>query len=255
MIDLHCHILPGVDDGAKTENDSLDMAKAAQAEGITHIVATPHHRNGVYDNTKEEIELQVKLLNQLLESHGIPVTILPGQENRLQGDILEKIEQGEILTMNNTGNYLFVEFPTSHVPRYTSQLFYDLQLAGVIPVIVHPERNNEIFNHPEALYQLINNGALSQVTAGSLIGKFGKKIQKLSFQLIDYSLAHFIASDAHNTSSRGFHLRAAYKAVEEKLGVQTRYLLEENAELLIDGQAVNRDQPEQIREKKFLGIF
>lgn len=255
MIDLHCHILPGLDDGAKTESDALKMAWMAAKEGITHIVATPHHRNGVYINTKEEILQQVNFLNQLLKSNNIPVTILPGQENRLQGDIIEKIKLGKILTMNQKGNYLFLEFPTRNIPRYTSQLFYDLQLHGIIPVIVHPERNNEIFNHPESLYHLISNGALSQITASSIIGLFGKKIQKLSYQLIEYNLTHFIASDAHNTSSRGFHLRAAYREIQEKLGIQARYLLEENAELLIDGQAVNIDQPKIIREKKFLGIF
>ena len=255
MIDLHCHILPGLDDGAKNEEDALAMVKTAAAEGITHIVATPHHRNGVYENTKDEIELQVKLFNQLLELSEIPVTVLPGQENRLQGDMLEKLETGDVLTMNNTGTYLFVEFPTSHVPRFTSQLFYDLQMAGIIPVVVHPERNTEIFNHPDVLFELIYNGALSQVTAASVIGKFGKKIQKLSYQLIEHNLTQFIASDAHNTTSRGFHLWAAYEDIESRFGASTRYLFEENAELLIEGKVIYREQPEPVKEKKFLGIF
>ena len=255
MIDLHCHILPGVDDGAKTEQDALDMARAAYSEGITHIVATPHHKNGVYENDKASIEMQVALLNELFEREGVPVTVLPGQENRLHGDLLEGLEKGDVLTMNDSGVYLFVEFPTNHVPRYAAQLFYDLQLAGVVPVIVHPERNNEIFDHPDVLYHLINNGALAQVTAASLTGRFGKKIRKLAFDLIEHGLAHFVASDAHNTTSRAFHLRDAYKEIQNAFGSGTRYLFEENAELLINGKTVNRDQPTRIREKKFLGLF
>jgi len=255
VIDLHCHILPGVDDGAKTEQDALEMARAACAEGITHIVATPHHRNGVYENTKNEIIDQVQLLNEWLDQEGLPVTILPGQENRIQGDLVEKLEAGEILTMNRTGKYVFVEFPTSHVPRYTARIFYDLQLSGIIPVIVHPERNHEIEKSPEVLYELINNGALSQVTAASVIGKFGKKIQKLTYNILDHHLAHFIASDAHNATSRAFHLREAYETVASDFGVDYRYLLEENADLLIHGQSVNAEQPMPIKERKFLGLF
>lgn len=255
MIDLHCHILPGVDDGVKTEQDAIEMARVAAAEGITHIVATPHHRAHGFDNPKEAVKTLVDILNQLFKEEQVTVTVLPGQEARVYGEMIEGLEAGELLTMNDTGRYLFVEFPTNSVPRYTERLFFDLQMKGVIPVIVHPERNQEIYDNPNALYHLVKDGALSQVTAASLTGGFGNRIKKLSFDLIEHNLAHFIASDAHNTTTRAFHLREAYGEIERQFGTDRQFYFLENAELLIDGQNVYCDEPQPIKEKKFLGLF
>lgn len=255
MIDIHCHILPGVDDGAQHDQAALEMGRAAEKEGITHIIATPHNRTQQFDNDRESIVANVALLNELFHQENVAVMILPGQENRIFGDMVEAIEGGELLTMNDKGQYLFVEFPSNHVPRYTEQLFYDLQNAGVIPVIVHPERNSEIVATPDILYKLIKNGALSQVTAASLIGGFGKKIKKFSQQLFDYNLAHFLASDAHNVMNRAFYLRESFEELENTFGSDMRFMIEENAELFMKGQMVNVAPPSHIKEKKFLGLF
>src|SRR5699024_111462 len=208
MIDIHSHILPNIDDGAQTEDESIALAKAAIKEGITKIVATPHHKNRNYDNYKNEVIYQVSVLNDLLSINQLPLTVLPGQEVRIYGEILEDYEAGEILPIDET-KYILIEFPSDSVPQYATRLFYDMQLQGLIPVIVHPERNRELLQHPETMYELILNGALSQVTAASLIGKFGKQIAQYSEELIDANLTHFIASDAHNTTTRPFHLREA----------------------------------------------
>ena len=255
MIDIHCHILPGIDDGAQHQQEALHMGREAVKEGITHIIATPHNRTTQFNNHGESIMANVKLLNQLFEEENINVKILPGQENRIFGDMIEAIEDGEVLTMNNTGQYLFVEFPSNQVPRYTSQLFYDLQNKGIVPVIVHPERNSELMENPDLLYRLIKNGALSQVTAMSLVGKFGKKIQKFSYQLFDNNLAHFIASDSHNTKNRKFHMKAADQELKHEFGTDLQYMIQENAELLMKGLVVNKDEPIKIKHKKFLGLF
>ena len=255
MIDIHCHVLPGVDDGAKDLNSSLDMARHAVEEGITTIIATPHYKNGNYENTKQQIVQHVTKLNETLTDENIPLTILPGQEPRIYGELLQDFETGQILTLNNMGKYIFVELPSGHVPRYTEQLLFDIELKGLTPIIVHPERNQEIIEHPNILYQLVKKGALTQITASSLTGHFGKKIKKFSLQIIDANLTHFVASDAHNLSGRTFRMREAYEVIEKEYGVNGVYLFTENAELLVDGKTVYKDVPERVKKKKFLGLF
>ncbi|KGX90987.1 tyrosine-protein phosphatase [Pontibacillus marinus] len=255
MIDIHCHILPGVDDGAQNAEDSLNMAKAAADEGIETIIATPHHQNGTYINTSKEIRDGVRYLNDLLQASEIPVTILPGQETRINGDMIEQLEQGQLLPLNETSGYIFVELPHDHVPRYTSQLLFDIQVSGYQAIIVHPERNRELMQNPDQLYKFVKDGALTQVTAASVCGKFGKKIQKFTSQLIESNLTHFIASDAHNTTNRGFHLREAYDVIEEEYGIDWTYFFMENTEYLKEGQTVAKDIPVRVKRRKFLGLF
>ncbi|WP_058309276.1 tyrosine-protein phosphatase [Gracilibacillus massiliensis] len=255
MIDIHCHILPGVDDGAKHMEESVSMAKSAVSQGINTIIATPHHLNGSYDNYKEDIIVAVNRLNDRLQEEDVPLTILPGQETRINGEMITDLENGQLLPLNNTSGYLFVELPSNHVPRYTKQLMFDLQLQEIKPIIVHPERNKEIMENPNILYDLVSNGTLTQVTAASLSGHFGKKIKKLSLQLVEANLTHFIASDAHNTRSRGFVMQEAHTVIKDEFGTSMVYWFMENAQYLVNGDTVVGDIPEKIKKKKILGIF
>ena len=184
----------------------------------------------------------------------IPVEILPGQESRIFGEILEDHKNGEILTLNHT-NYLFIELPSNHVPRYTKRLLFDIQLAGLQPIIVHPERNSEIIENPNILYKLVEQGASTQVTASSVTGHFGKNIKKFSHQLIESNLTHFVSSDAHNLSGRTFRLKEAYNTIQQEFGTDFVYLFQENAALLIEGKTIYKEVPSEIKRKKFLGIF
>jgi protein-tyrosine phosphatase len=255
LIDIHSHILPGIDDGAKTMTDSLTMAQAAVKEGIHTIIATPHHQNGKYINQKQDIQVYVKELNEQIQDANIPLTVLVGQETRLNGDMIEELQSGVIATLNDTP-HVFVEFPSGEVPRYAEQMLFDIQVAGYTPIIVHPERNRQIAEHPSILFNLVQKGSLTQVTAASVAGKFGKAIQKLSHQLIDTNLTHFIASDAHNTTTRGFVLHEAYKIIRKEHGNEAFYMFMENAQLLIDGQAVYRNEPQPMKKKKkMFGLF
>ncbi len=254
MIDIHSHILYGLDDGAKDLNDSLEMAKAAVDEGITTIIATPHF-NEKYVNHKQEIINKVARLNEVIQEKQIPLTILPGQEPRIYGDLLEDYNNGQVLTLNNAGKFMLIELPSNHVPRYTEKLLFDLQLNGLTPIIVHPERNQEIIENPDKLYQFVKKGACTQVTAASLAGYFGKKIKKFSLQMIEANLTHFIASDAHNLTGRSFKMREAFGVVEKEFGLGAVYLFQENAELLLEDKTIIKEAPEQIKRRKILGIF
>lgn len=255
MIDLHCHILPGIDDGAQTMEDSLSMARQAVSEGIHTIVATPHHQNGKYINEKAQIIKKVEILNKELQLQQIPLLILPGQESRIYGEMVEEYHFDKILTLNNTNKYLFIEFPSSQVPRFTERLLFDIQSEGLTPIIVHPERNSRLIEDPDILYNLVNKGALTQVTAASLTGRFGKKIKKFSQNLIEANLTHVIASDAHNTSGRRFCMAEAADMIEKEYGIDMLYLFQDNADSIIKGNACYRESPEKIKKKKFLGIF
>ncbi|API92965.1 tyrosine protein phosphatase [Virgibacillus pantothenticus] len=255
MIDIHSHILPGIDDGAKNEEQSLKMAKAAIEQGIHTIIATPHHQNGAFNNFRWEIENNVEILNDFFKREGVPLTVLPGQETRIYGEMVEGLRQNELLPLNYS-KYVFVEFPSDSVPRYTTQLLFDIQVEGYTPIIVHPERNRSLLEHPNLLYELVSKGALTQVTAGSVVGKFGKDIQKFTTQIIEANLTHFVASDAHNTTSRAFYLQEAYEDIKKNFGSDYFYMFLENSNLLVDNDHVNCLEPLRVKQKKkFLGLF
>ncbi|MFK2825937.1 tyrosine protein phosphatase [Bacillus sp. B190/17] len=256
MVDLHCHILPGVDDGAETLKDSLTMAKEAEKEGIKTIVATPHHKNGLYNNERKDIVAGIEELNKELKEARINVRILPGQEIRIHEKMVEHLDGGQLLTLGGSSSYLFIELPPNHVPCYTEQLLFDIQMKGVIPIIVHPERNQEFIQHPDKLYRFVRNGAATQITAASYAGYFGKKIQDFTGQMIEANLTHLMASDAHNVSSRGFHMARAYECLQKRKGTDYVYYFQENAELIVRGKHIDKEPPERIRpKKKFLGLF
>jgi protein-tyrosine phosphatase len=254
MIDIHSHILPGIDDGARTMEDAIEMANIAVKEGITAICATPHHRNGRFENGKSIIEQEVLIFKKELEIRGIPLEVLNGQEVRLYSELIEDLGQDVLMPINNQ-NYLLVEFPSSSVPTYAADVLYELRLRDYIPIIVHPERNSEIIEKPELLYNFIKAGALTQVTANSIVGNFGKKIMNFSYDLLRANLVHVIASDAHNISGRGFHLGEAYESIQKEFGLDMRYYLQENAELIVKGETIFIEEPSHIKKKKFLGIF
>jgi len=254
MIDIHSHILPGIDDGPKDEQGSINMAIEAVEQGITAVVATPHHKNRTFDNDAESIEKNTSIFQNLLNEKGIPLTVFPGQETRIHGSMVEGLEEGTILPLNHT-NYVHVEMPSDSVPRYAQQLLYDMQRAGYIPIIVHPERNRDFLRDPQLLYTLVQNGALTQVTAASLLGKFGKEMEKFSHQIIEANLTHFIASDAHNNTTRNNVLADALEHINQTFGIDDYYMFIENAECIVSGRPVHQMEPQPIKRKKFLGLF
>ena len=250
MIDLHCHLLPGVDDGARTLDDSLAMAQQAVAEGISHILVTPHHKNGKYLNPKEAVMEATATLQAELDSRGIGLTLFPGQELRINGEILEDIEKGDILFIDDESQYLLIEFPTMSIPHFTESLFFKLRQKGITPVIVHPERNQAVIDDPNILLPFIERGALAQVTASSYVGAFGKDIARLSNQLIEANLVHILASDAHNTRGRGFHFRKAFAKLEAEFGPEKVAYFKQNAKDLFNGDVVHTEDPSEVYQKK-----
>ncbi|MFC4769452.1 tyrosine-protein phosphatase [Effusibacillus consociatus] len=255
MIDIHSHILPGVDDGAKNLDEAVNMALMAYRDGIHTVVATPHHKNGVYHTSAELIVELVGELNSILLNRGIPVTVLPGMEPHVYSDFCNDLLDGTILTLNRNKKYVFLELPYDQVPRYLNQIIFQIVLAGFIPIIPHPERNYSIRKQPDILYEAIKRGALSQLTAGSLLGAYGKPIQDLSEKLIEHNMVHIIASDAHNTGKRRPALAEAYSLIEQKWGKEIFIEFMDNAKAIIDGKDIYTLHPEKFVKKKLFGIF
>lgn len=256
MIDIHSHILHGIDDGARSLEDSLAMAELAVAEGITHILATPHHKNGKFENIKHDIIKHVNDLQDELDKRHIDLTVFPGQEVRLYGEVLDDIEKDEILFTDEGNHYLLIEFPTMTIPAYAETLFFQIQQNGITPVIVHPERNQEIIENPDILLDFVEKGALAQLTASSYLGVFGKEIAKVSKQLIEANLVHVLASDAHNTRGRAFNMKEAFAKIEKEFGKEKKTYFLENAKNIINGDLFNPEPPTTVKQKKkFFGLF
>jgi len=202
LIDIHSHILPYMDDGAASWDVSIKMCKQASEDGIKTIVATPHTLNGLYENHPQAIEEKVKILNQKLKENNILLQVLPGSEVHLRDDIIEKIKKQEIITLNKT-NYILLEFPTTQIPLQIEEILFRIQIMGITPILSHVERNLEFQHKPDFLANLIQKGALAQLTAASLCGAFGPITKKFSQDILANGLIYCLATDAHSNSETG----------------------------------------------------
>ncbi|WP_018757559.1 tyrosine-protein phosphatase [Paenibacillus terrigena] len=232
MIDTHCHILPNCDDGAQTIQDSLRMAAVAVTQGIHTIIATPHHGTKRYSNTAIKIQEGVIKLNERLKLNGIQLTVLPGQEFRLNEFYKVDHQTGRLQTMAGT-SYLLVELPTRMIPSYFFEFINYMSHNHIKVVIAHPERNVGVIRNSKQLYEWIEAGVMLQVTSQSLVGVFGKKVQKIAALICKRKWAHFLASDAHNTLKRSFYLREGYAAIEQLCGRKYVNSILQNAEGLV----------------------
>lgn len=214
MVDIHCHILSGMDDGAKSIEESLAMAEMAIADGITHIVATPHASPEFrFDYAKVRREAE-----RLQSALGDKLKIATGCDFHLSPENINALKKMASPFCIHQKDYLLVEFNEFAIPPAMDQTLYEIQLAGLRPVITHPERNGILRAQPERLEKWIRNGCCGQVTGGSLTGAFGSNVRATSMEWIARGLVHFIASDAHNTTLRPHKLRAAFDAVEKEFG-------------------------------------
>lgn len=249
LIDLHCHILPGIDDGSKSLEISLQLARDAIADGVKYIVATPHHLDRHFTNHATDVLALADWFQEQLNQNKLDLTIYGSQEIHLNGDLDERID--DLLSLDANGKYLLVEFPHEQVPQYSKDLFFRLELMGITPIIAHPERNKQIKEDPNLLYEFVMDGALGQLTATSLTGGFGKDTQKFSEDLIDHGLVHIIASDAHALEGRKLVLKEAYAALNKLLNrLDVDFYL--NSKSVVNGeQLFNNFEALDFRKKRW----
>ncbi|MDN6900645.1 CpsB/CapC family capsule biosynthesis tyrosine phosphatase [Oenococcus sicerae] len=247
LVDIHSHILPGLDDGANSLNASLELAREAVSDGIKAIVATPHTMSAKYTNEAADVMKAVDAFQAELKKAAIDLTILPGQEVHLTGDLVSALDQGKLLTLADSKKYLLIELPDRDLPLFTHNVIFQLKSRGIMTIIAHPERNSYLLEHPEELNKLAERGALFQLTSASINGAFGKHIADFSIDLLRRGFVTTIASDAHNfADNRRYHLAEAYELIGHLLNQQLVTALKMNAARIITGEPVDSTTIEEF---------
>ncbi len=260
MIDLHSHLLPNLDDGPRTLEDSIQMCRISYQDGIKTIVATPHILPGIYKNDRSTILSKVDELNEAIKRLGVGIQtpnselrtpnselslkILPGADVHFSSDILQRYEDEEIVTVNDRGRSLMIEFAFQGIPYQAEEVLFQLLTRGIIPIISHPERNMEIGQRPKRYYEMVRMGCLGQVTAMSLTGEFGPGVRRSAEKLLTKRLVHMIASDAHSIDGRPPILSAGVRAAGKIVGKEEAIkMVTEYPAAMIDGRRPDIPEP------------
>lgn len=248
LVDIHCHILPGVDDGPPDDTTVIEMLRLAADDGVTTIVATPHARYA----TPERVARGVQHVNSLARAQQLAIQILPGLEARFQADLADKWQAGELVALAG-GTYVLVEFSyRSEWPPLLTTSIYAMQLAGMLPIIAHAERYPVVQADPASLAPLVEMGVPVQVNAEALLGRMGSEIQQTAERLVRARLVHVIASDGHDPVKRPPQLSAALARVSELVGPQEARRMTSAAERIISGAPLVLPEPdlEALRLKR-----
>lgn len=251
MVDVHCHLLYGLDDGAKSLEESIQMAEMAVADGITHVIGTPHS-NGEYSFNPALIrerrdELQARIGDRL--------QLATGCDFHLSLDNVQNARQRPTKFALNQKNYLLVEFADFAIPPSTDDTLHSLHLLGLRLIITHPERNGLIRHQPEKLWKWMRQGCYVQITAQSLTGRFGRDAQRVAEEWLMADRVHFFASDAHDTKNRPLILSEAYKIVAKRRGEEVaQALFTENPLAAFEGRPLPY-QPEAPAEESAASGF
>ena len=217
MIDLHCHILPGVDDGAADMATAIDMAKAFVSDGVTVVACTPHILPGLYHNSGPQIRQATAQLQRVITERGIPLQLVSGADNHVVPEFLEELRSGKLLSLADT-RYVLVEPPHHVAPPRLEELFFSLVAGQYVPILTHPERLTWISSNYAALTRLNAAGVWFQITAGSLTGDFGRNARYWAERLLDEGRVHLLATDAHDLKRRAPCLSRGREVAAKRIG-------------------------------------
>ncbi|MBT4814585.1 MAG: hypothetical protein HOJ57_13885 [Lentisphaerae bacterium] len=244
MIDLHCHLLPGLDDGPRTLVEALDMCVMAAADGTTVVAATPHQMDGLHNVCSDDISRGIDELQRHVDQRGIALQIVPGGEVHLACCPGWELALGGAMTLGNTGRYVLVEPSGAALPPILRDALARIRGDGVTPIIGHPERNPVFRNCPEFLCSLVADGNLAQVTAGSLTGLFGGKTQGVALDWVERRLIHLVATDAHSPVWRMPILSEAKPALLSVLPADdVDEILDERPKRILAGEHIDIPRP------------
>lgn len=251
MIDVHYHLLYGLDDGPKNIQGSLELARASIAEGVTHIVATPHAN----ERYTFRPELNRERLAELQEQLGNDINLGLGCDFHLSYENVQDLARNPGKYTINGHQYLLVEFPNYGISRSTSTHFFEMQVAGLTPILTHPERNPTLMADTQQIAQWISSGCLVQLTAASLVGRFGARARADSMELLRRNWVHLIASDAHNLNGRPPQMASAYDFLNTEFGGElAQRLCIDNPRAIFNGEPLP-PQPAPIFKEPPRGIF
>jgi protein-tyrosine phosphatase len=217
MIDLHCHILAGIDDGAADLSVSIEMAKAFVSDGVSVVACTPHILPGLYHNSGPQIRQATMELQQTLEREGIPLRLVTGADNHIVPSFVADLRSGHLLTLADS-RYVLVEPPHHVAPPRLEDLFFALLVAGYVPILTHPERLSWTGAHYATIRRLAQSGVWMQITAGSLAGAFGRNARYWAERMLDEGLVHVLATDAHDTNRRPPNLSQGRELASKRIG-------------------------------------
>jgi protein-tyrosine phosphatase len=246
LIDLHTHILPGVDDGVATIDEAVEFARVAAADGVRTVVATPHCREGTFFNDRPGVLAGVERLRAALRQAGVGIEILPGAEVHICPDLVERVRDGRATTLADNGRTLLLELSMVQYPPDLEILVFQLKLAGIITLFAHPERIRYFRDDPARYEAVIRLGAYGQITTGSLVGDFGPDVATLSRWMVERRLVHVIASDAHNVRGRAPVLSHARRAAENLVGADwARRMVDDVPAALLRGEEPEVPPPQE----------
>jgi protein-tyrosine phosphatase len=224
VIDLHSHILPGIDDGATSLEMSLEMARMFAADGVTTVACTPHILPGVFHNTGPHIKELTAWLQQHLDHQGIPLRVVPGCDGHIVPDFVPQLQKGHLLPLGES-RYVLVEPPHNKAPPKIAELFFNILTAGYVPILTHPERLAWIASSYHIIEELFEAGVWMQLTASSVAGDFGKTPKYWSDRMLDEGRVHILATDAHNVEHRPPNLSRGRNAAARRIGEEAAHHL------------------------------
>lgn len=253
MIDIHCHILPEVDDGSRSLNESIEMALIAREQGIKKIVNTSHYHPDFRYKKGEELLKELKDFNNVLRENMIDIEVLIGNEIYYTNDLIKQIDELDFYTLNNS-RYILIELPPTNFPSDLCNIVYELKEKNYIPVFAHVERYREVQENPELIYEVIEAGAIIQINSHSILGKSGKELQRTCNTLISRNMVHIVGTDAHRSKRRTPIFLDAYKYVCEKYSKEMAdNLFIKNNNAIINNEDLNVSKPykEEVKKKGF----
>ena len=250
MIDIHCHILPNVDDGSESLEESIAMAKIAESEGITKIVNTSHCHFDFKYKKGNELKLELEKFNQALKEENINIEVLLGNELYYTSDLIERFNELDFFSMNNS-KYILMEFSPINFPKNIEDVIYEIKIRGYIPIIAHAERYKQVQEDVNIMLDCIKEGALIQVNASSILGKNGEKAEDTSKKLLDNNMVHFVATDAHSSNRRRPLIKDSYNYILKNYGKEvSEKLFIENPTAVIENRDISILNPTKYEEKR-----
>ena len=256
MIDIHSHVIPGVDDGSPDLETSLALLRMAADCGTTDLICTPHVLEAGRSLEWETIKEKTKELQAEADRAHIPIRLYPGAELEFNAELADVLEDGTGRYCLAESRYPLIELPALSMPQHIDEFLYDLQVRDFVPVIAHAERHSPLMHEPERLLGWMKQGVLVQTNSGSITGMFGEKVAARAKRLIENHMACFIGSDAHRVKIRNTDMTEAVKSLREMAGAgYAEDILENNPRRILKNQEISWDVPEKMKEEKKKGFF
>ncbi len=249
MVDIHTHILPKVDDGSDSLEESLAMLRRSAVSGVDVIVATPHWLPGSFMVSNKQRDVLADELRAMAMQAGISIQIVTGRECYFAPEIFSFDEDFHRFTFANMGKYLLIESPMQQIPPYVEQMVFDIQVRGITPIIAHVERYADVIRDPNIISKFIEKGCLIQINTGSIRGRYGSEVQHTAHILLRHRLAHIVASDMHTSHSAP--LGEVFIELSRIVGeAETMKLIDARPRAVVEGRPVPRPEPLEYRPKK-----